>query len=318
MLGLRLLDGSLVLFPALTVLILAPEYFKAIREFASDYHASLDGRTALASIQKLIDKTEDASLAQSEAQDLEPSAALSITADKLSYSYDEYEALRDVSFEVAGPLKVGVIGVSGAGKSTLIDVLGGFATASEGSLVVGGAELTKDKLASWQNHLAYLPQDPYIFHATLRENISFYTPDATDEEISRAIQIVGLESLLEELPEGLDTRIGEGARPLSGGQAQRVALARICLDKKRQLLLFDEPTAHLDIETELELKERMLPLMEGKLVFFATHRLHWMQNMDLILVMEEGRVVESGSFDELKCNSSSFASLVSKLRGGAV
>jgi ATP-binding cassette subfamily C protein CydD len=98
----------------------------------------------------------------------------------LSYSYDEYEALRSVSFAVSGAMKVGVIGVSGAGKSTLVDVLGGFAWPSEGSIVAGDTQLTRENLASWQSHLAYLPQDPYIFHATLRENIAFYSPDATD------------------------------------------------------------------------------------------------------------------------------------------
>ncbi len=94
---------------------------------------------------------------------------------------------------------------------------------------------------------------------------------------------------------GLDTMIGGGKRALSGGQAQRIALARAFLDHKRRVMIFDEPTAHLDIETELDLKERMLPLMENRLVFFATHRLHWMKKMDYILVMDHGQLVEQGT-----------------------
>ena len=111
--------------------------------------------------------------------------------------------------------------------------------------------------------------------------------------------MVGLEELVAELPDGLDTRIGNGARPLSGGQAQRIALARAFLDKSRRVMIFDEPTAHLDIETELELKEKMIPLMENRLVFFATHRLHWLNQMDMILVLEDGRLVEMGDYDSL-------------------
>lgn len=99
----------------------------------------------------------------------------------------------------------------------------------------------------------------------------------------------------------MDTKIGSGKRALSGGQAQRIALARAFLDKKRKVMIFDEPTAHLDIETELELKEKMMPLMQDRLVFFATHRLHWMHQMDYILVMDEGKLVESGTYSELLC-----------------
>ena len=111
---------------------------------------------------------------------------------------------------------------------------------------------------------------------------------------------MGLSSMVEMMPEGLETRIGDGARSLSGGQAQRVALARAYLDPDRDVLLFDEPTAHLDIETEYELKASMLSLMEGRLAFIATHRLHWMPDLDYVLVLDGGRVVWQGAPADLR------------------
>ena len=137
------------------------------------------------------------------------------------------------------------------------------------------------------------------FSATLRDNVAFYRPSSTDEEILAAVGRVGLGDLLARLPCGLDTKVGEGGRRLSGGQAQRVALARAFLDPDRRILVFDEPTAHLDVETELALKGPMLELMEGRLVVFATHRMHWLADMDRVAVLEEGRVVEVGAPGDL-------------------
>ena len=111
--------------------------------------------------------------------------------------------------------------------------------------------------------------------------------------------------------------MGEGGRQLSGGQAQRIALARAFLDEGRDVLVFDEPTAHLDIETELALKETMLGLMDGKLVFFATHRLHWMREMDRVIVIEDGRIVEQGTCEELLGANGAFTRLAAEARGGA-
>lgn len=318
MLGFRLVDGSLSFFPALAVLVLVPEYFKPVREFAGDYHASLDGKNALISIQELI------AGAQKEAQ--EPaaegelpmwSAMSTLEARDLGFAYPGYQALEDATFAVRGFQKVGIVGMSGAGKSTLVSLLGGFTSPNAGEVLVDGAPVRTLKRPDWQRQLIYIPQSPYLFHATLRENIAFYRPDASDEEIERAVRVVGLEDTVAELPNGLDTLVGEGARALSGGQAQRIALARALLDPSRRILLFDEPTAHLDIETELELKERMLPLMEGRLVFFATHRLHWMRDMDVVLVMEDGRVVEAGAPDELAQAGGAYARLVARMGGEA-
>ena len=320
MLGFRLVDGTLVLFPALLVLILVPEYFKPVRDFASDYHASLDGKNALITIQQLIgQRDEDAAARAARANEAVPAwdADARLEVRDLGFSYPDAAVLHDVSFSVQGFRKVGIVGTSGAGKSTLVNLLGGFAAPTEGALVVNGEDAGTLGCAAWQKQVVYIPQNPYLFHATLRENIAFYAPDAAEGDIERAVRVMGLEDVVAELPDGLDTLIGEGARALSGGQAQRIALARALLDPSRRILLFDEPTAHLDIETELELKERMLPLMEGRLVFFATHRLHWTRDMDLVLVMEGGRIVEAGAPDALLARGGAFARLVSQMGGEA-
>lgn len=320
MLGFRLVDGTLVLFPALLVLILVPEYFKPVRDFASDYHASLDGKNALITIQQLIgQRDEDAAARAARANEAVPAwdADARLEVRDLGFSYPDAAVLHDVSFSVQGFRKVGIVGTSGAGKSTLVNLLGGFAAPTEGALVVNGEDAGTLGCAAWQKQVVYIPQNPYLFHATLRENIAFYAPDAAGGDIERAVRVMGLEDVVAELPDGLDTLIGEGARALSGGQAQRIALARALLDPSRRILLFDEPTAHLDIETELELKERMLPLMEGRLVFFATHRLHWTRDMDLVLVMEDGRIVEAGAPDALLARGGAFARLVSQMGGEA-
>lgn len=307
LLGIRLLDGSLLLFPALASLIMAPEYFRPIREFAGDYHASLDGKNALAAVQRILD-TDCCEQGKTPLPSWAAHSRLTIT--HLDYVKEGVGILHDLSFAAQGFSKIGIIGMSGAGKTSLINILSGFALPDSAEIYLNEQKLPHLKQRAWQRQISYLPQSPYLFHATLKDNITFYHPEASDAEIEEAVITAGLEQLVSELPEGLETKIGEGARTLSGGQAQRVALARTFLNTSRKVMLFDEPTAHLDIETELELKERMLPLMEHRLVFFATHRLHWMREMDYILVLDEGRIVEEGTLPELISNNGLFCSFV--------
>ena len=311
LLGLRLINEGILLFPALTILILAPEYFLPIRDFSSDYHATLDGKNAMTAVTEILHQPEAQVPAvtvprwQEDAQ---------LTIDQLAFSYEEKAALRDINLNVTGFKKIGIIGLSGSGKSTLINTLSGFLVPDSGEITLGGAQTTAFRQASWQEQLIYIPQNPYIYRLTLQENVAFYQPTATKEAVLKAIEVAGLTELLAELPQGLDTMLGEGERHLSGGQAQRIALARAFLDQQRKILLFDEPTAHLDIETEVALKERMLPLMENHLVFFATHRLHWMEEMDEIIVMDQGRIVEQGTLAQLQQKQGAFTELVNGMR----
>lgn len=311
-LGLRLLNAEILLFPALTVLILAPEYFLPVRDFSSDYHATLDGKNAMTAIREILELPEN----EVEPINIAPwNESSTLDLSELSFDYGQGSGLQPVNLQVSGYQKIGVIGMSGSGKSTLMNVMSGFLTPKQGSILFNGEETTSFKQEDWQKQLIYIPQNPYVFRASLRENIAFYTPEADDAAIMQAIEVAGLSELLAQLPDGLDTLIGEGARSLSGGQAQRIALARAFLDKNRKVLILDEPTAHLDIETEVELKNQMLPLMENRLVFFATHRMHWMHQMDYILVLEEGKLVEAGTFNELTEKRGAFFELTKKMRG---
>ncbi len=298
MMGFRLVDGTLAFLPALTALLLVPEYFRPIREFAADFHATLDGKNALASILRVVEAPEEPVhdvLVSPWAHD----SVVELRDVRFAYPGASRDALTGVSLRVRGRMKVGIVGASGSGKSTLVALLGGFVAPSGGDVSVQGTHVPSLRVPDWQGQLTYIPQSPYVFHASLRDNVAFYRPDATRDQVRHAMEMVGLAELADSLPQGMDTTIGEGARALSGGQAQRIALARAFLDDGRRVLLFDEPTAHLDVETEMELKERMLPLMEGRLVFFATHRLHWMGDMDLVVVLEQGRVAQVGTPREL-------------------
>ncbi|NUU77167.1 thiol reductant ABC exporter subunit CydD [Paenibacillus xylanilyticus] len=349
-LGLRLTEGQMLLGPALTVLILAPEYFLPVRMVGADYHATLDGKEAGAAIEQMIERGKAAEERQREAYantvfqaEVETDGAgvvhqpssgtrsllsstirvvlreestrdpvyapsskllwnagsrLALTDVQVRHEEEGPCSLEDVTFQISGLAKVGIIGASGSGKSTLIDVLAGFQLPTSGQVLVNSQPVSPEMMDSWRTQTAAIPQHPYIFSGSLADNVRFYMPEASDAEVAGAIAAAGLNKLVTSLPKGLYEPIGAGGRQLSGGQEQRVALARALLSA-RPVLLLDEPTAHLDVETEYELKQTMLPIFEGKLVFLATHRLHWMPHMDCIIVMDGGTIAETGTHEKL-------------------
>lgn len=366
-LGLRLINGSLELLPALTVLVLAPEYFLPVRMLGADFHATLDGRQAGLAMQSMIREAEAESGATPLPDTKQPAAGeqkrppqaqgpqryaignanggssglprkagkgpaappigksfawetdslLRLTGIGKRYEDGGRASLEGIDLQIRGRRKVGIVGESGAGKSTLIDLLGGFVPASEGTISLDGVPMSDADRRAWREQITYMPQHPYLFSCSLEDNVKFYAPDASRAEVVQAVETAGLSKLVASLPQGLDEHIGGGGRALSGGQAQRVALARALLGN-RPVLLLDEPTAHLDIETEYELKETMLPLFRDKWVFLATHRLHWMPHMDYIIVLDAGRVAETGTHGELMARRGVYYQLITSQMEGVL
>ncbi len=363
LLATRLLDASMGLEPALFAVLLAPQVLAPVRALAADFHATLDGQTALAAVEAAVRAGERAdafgagcdadgqnagsgegcprpAAVQGEGEAIAGESShgadagsgawradSTLRVEGLSFAYPRDEnakgrcsapALADVSFTLQGFERVALLGASGAGKSTLASLLAGLACPDAGGFELDGRPLPSLQDPSWRSSVLYIPQAPHIFAASIRDNIAFYTPDVSDEAIARAAERAGLSEFIARLPQGLDTRVGDGGRGMSGGQAQRIALARAFLDERRRVLILDEPTAHLDIETELELKERMKPLLDGRLVIFSTHRLHWLADMDRVLVLDGGRVAGVCTCDELRDCAHPLHSLVfgADARGG--
>ncbi|GAB6991194.1 thiol reductant ABC exporter subunit CydD [Paenibacillus pini] len=322
-LGLRLVDGNMALVTGLTVLILAPEYFLPVRMVGADFHATLDGKEAGAAMKSIIDEPmqQEAELKGSAKQ--REAAGVQWTAESklvlsgvcVQHQVDANPSLNNVSAHIQGMQKIGIIGASGAGKSTLIDVLGGFLQPTAGQFELDGSAVNSLIHEAWRQLTTYIPQQPYLFSSSLADNIRFYSPEASAVEVEQAATAAGLSELVRSLPQGMDEMIGGGGRPLSGGQEQRVALARAFLSE-RPIMLLDEPTAHLDIETEYELKQTMLSLFNDKLVFLATHRLHWMPDMDKIIVLDHGQVAEVGTHQELIARKGAYYSLITSQMEG--
>ncbi len=219
--------------------------------------------------------------------------------DDVSFAYEEgKKVLQNIDFEAAPGTVIALVGSSGSGKSTLAGLAATFLTPDKGKVLVDGVDLAEVKLASYREQLGLVLQDEFLFDGTIRENLLFARADATDEDIQEAARQAHVLEFTDRFPDGLETVIGERGVKLSGGQRQRVTIARAILAKPR-ILLLDEATSSLDTESEALIQESLSELLQDRTTFVIAHRLSTIQRADLILVIEDGEIVERGRHDDL-------------------
>ena len=224
-----------------------------------------------------------------------------ISMDKIIFTHDEGQGdtlFHDFSLEIKPGEKIGLVGASGSGKTTLTKLLLRFADIDSGKITIDGQDISEVTQASLRAKIAYVPQEPLLFHRSVRENIAYGRPDATDAEIEEAAKKAGAYDFIIGLKDGFDTMVGERGIKLSGGQRQRVAIARAIL-KDAPILVLDEATSALDSESEALIQKSLETLMENRTSIVIAHRLSTIAKLDRIIVLKDGKIVEDGSHDEL-------------------
>jgi ATP-binding cassette subfamily B protein len=219
--------------------------------------------------------------------------------EHVSFSYEPGKpVLQDVSFVAEAGHMVGLVGPSGAGKSTLVQLLSRFYDVDEGRVLVDGHDVREVSLRSLRQQIGVVLQEPFLFHGTVAENIAYGVPTAGATEIVAAAKAANAHDFIVNLPHGYDTQVGERGQLLSGGERQRVSIARAVL-KNPRILILDEATSSVDTETEMLIQEALDRLVSNRTTFAIAHRLSTLRKSDRILVLEHGRVVESGTHDDL-------------------
>jgi ATP-binding cassette, subfamily C, bacterial len=250
-----------------------------------------------------------------------PPLAESIRFEDVSFEYlrrGAAAAVDGLSLRIAAGVTTAIVGPSGSGKSTLADLLLGLLSPTSGRVLVDGKALTSDSLQAWRKQVSYVAQETFLFDDTVRANLMWARPDASDEDLWEALRLAAADRFVSGLPQGLETLVGERGVMMSGGERQRLSIARALLRKPR-ILVLDEATSSLDSENEVRIQQAIDSLQHRMTIVIITHRLSTIRHADVIHVMENGRVVESGSWQQLLAQPRGrFSQLAHQASGGAV
>lgn len=313
-LGLRLVSGSIDFQIAFFLLLLAPEFYGPLRNLGTQYHS---GVTASKAVENIFEILTLPLPEHKEARLVIHRTAFNneIIFENVSFAYpDDRQALTNINLTINQGEKLALVGASGAGKSTILQLLLGFAHPQKGNIFIGNTPLKDISPASLRKQIALVPQKPHLFYGTVAENISLGKTNASFAEIKEAALKVGIHQTIMELPEGYQTIIGGGGRNLSSGQSQLVALARAFL-VDAPLVLLDEATASLDPESEEAIQKALEELLKGRTALVAAHRLVTLNQMDRIVVLDQGELVETGTHEELSARQGFYYQLLTSYRG---
>ncbi len=291
----KITAGDLIAFVSYTAIIGG-----AIAGLGNFYTEILGALGATERVREILDQPSEVTIKPVQPADRQ-SVRGNIRYEDVHFRYptrEDVEVLKGVSFEVKAGQKVALVGPSGAGKSTIVQLLLRYYELGQGNIQVDGRPISEYDISEYRSHMAIVPQEVILFGGTIRENILYGKPDATEEEIIDAARQANAWDFIRAFPDGLDTLVGERGVKLSGGQRQRIAIARAIL-KNPSILLLDEATSSLDAESEKLVQDALSKLLEGRTSIIIAHRLATIRDVDQILVLDEGRIVEKGTHEEL-------------------
>ena len=310
----RVADGELELRALMIVLMLGVEVFRPLRELVQLYHDGVMAMSSAEGIFAIMDspvavRDPENTRGVEPASDLKPEVAF----ESVSHAYNEGRrpALHELNFTLGEGETLGLVGPSGAGKSTVVWLMLRFFDPQGGIIRLGGRDLREIPLEQLRQQISVVTQDTYLFHGTVAENLRFGNPDASHVALEAAAQAANAHEFIRNLPQGYETVVGERAVRLSGGQKQRIAIARALL-KDAPILILDEALSSVDAENEAVIQEALDRLMEGRTTLIIAHRLSSVVNADRIMVIDEGRLVESGSHSELVAAGGLYANLMAQ------
>ncbi|ASK70359.1 cysteine/glutathione ABC transporter permease/ATP-binding protein CydD [Shewanella bicestrii] len=297
------------LFVGLFILILAPEFYQPLRDMGTHYHAKAQAIGAAQALMTLLEHPEPDSSQDKLGQQIRLDKQTHLSVKDLEvFSTDGSRLLGPISFELKQGEHLALVGPSGAGKTSLLNALLGFLP-YKGKLLIDGVELANLDLAHWRQQLAWLGQEPQLFHGTVRENVALANPEMTDEQVWQLLEQANIHEFVRSQPLGLATPIGEQSSTLSVGQAQRIALAR-ALGQAAQVFILDEPTASLDSVSEQLVSRTLKAAMAGKMGIMVTHRVDQLDHMSSILVFDKGEIVQRGDFATLSTEVGLFQTML--------
>ena len=297
------------LFVGLFILILAPEFYQPLRDMGTHYHAKAQAIGAAQALMTLLEHPEPDSSQDKLGQQTRLDKLTHLSVKDLEvFSTDGSRLLGPISFELKLGEHLALVGPSGAGKTSLLNALLGFLP-YKGKLLIDGVELASLDLAHWRRQLAWLGQEPQLFHGTVRENVALANPEMTDEQVWQLLEQANIHEFVRSQPLGLATPIGEQSSTLSVGQAQRIALAR-ALGQAAQVFILDEPTASLDSVSEQLVSRTLKAAMAGMMGIMVTHRVDQLDHMSSILVLDKGEIVQRGDFATLSTEAGLFQTML--------
>ncbi len=287
-------------------------FYQPVKTFASFFNILQQG---MVSLERVIDFLR----IDPDVKDMHHAHTLQTEAVKgeieyknVSFAYEEGKPiLEDISFKIPAGRKVAVVGPSGSGKSTLLSLLMRFYDVDSGSVLLDGIDIRELKQSSLRRQIGIVFQETFLFYGTIWDNLHFVNPHAQDHDILEACRAADILDSIEEMPDGFNTRVGERGVTLSGGQKQRLAIARVFV-KNPKIVILDEATSAVDTVTEFEIQKEIERMLEGRTAFIIAHRLSTVRNCDMILVMDQGRIIQSGTHDELANREGTYKELVEK------